>query len=50
MPASDPQKGNKEFTTVELAEYISSRTVTVNAGNSIGSGFFISSDGVVVTN
>ena len=40
----------KEYTTVELAEYVSSRTVTVNADNSIGSGFFISSDGVVVTN
>ncbi|MGM9594388.1 MAG: S1C family serine protease [Candidatus Onthomonas sp.] len=33
-----------------MAEYVSSRTVTVNADNSTGSGFFISSDGILVTN
>ena len=41
--------------TVDLAEYLEDRTVTVNVktlngGESAGSGFFISSDGVIVTN
>lgn len=48
VETTEPAK--KEYTSVELAEYVSSRTVTVNADNSVGSGFFISGDGVLVTN
>lgn len=45
---AEPEK--KEYTTVELAEYVGARTVTVNADNSVGSGFFIDSEGTLVTN
>lgn len=34
---------------VDLASYIEERTVTVNSDNEIGSGFFISSDGLILT-
>lgn len=47
---TETEPAKKEYTSVELAEYVSQRTVTVNADNSTGSGFFISSDGLLVTN
>ena len=45
---AEPER--KEYTTVELAEYVGACTVTVNADDSVGSGFFIDSEGTVVTN
>ena len=45
---AEPER--KEYTTVELAEYVGARTVTVNADDSVGSGFFIDSEGTLVTN
>ena len=48
MEPVEPER--TKYTSVELAEYVNKRTVTVNADHGIGSGFFISSDGILVTN
>lgn len=50
QPAEPTEPAKKAYTSIELAEYVGERTVTVNADSSTGSGFFISSDGILVTN
>lgn len=45
---TEPPK--KEYSSVELAEYVGERTVTVNTDSGVGSGFFIDSHGTLVTN
>ena len=55
-PTAEPaEETSRKMDTVELAEYVQQRTVTVNVktfnkGQGAGSGFFIDGDGTVITN